>query len=129
MLALLDVPLLQQSLKLWLELHDFYNEELPIQDLTAPYGKDVMTLCGSIMIGDPNQVVVAGTLKSIKEHNLPHEILSAEETTRRYPMMRLAPNEACFCQAIFAAHLRLFVLYNPLLQHYILSISLHHQAT
>lgn len=44
-----DVPLLQRSLKLWYELHDFYNVELDGED--SPYGKNVLTMSGGIMIG------------------------------------------------------------------------------
>lgn len=43
--------------------------------------------------GKPDSVVVSGTLKSIKEHNLPHEVLSATETRERFPMMHLADDE------------------------------------
>ena len=47
-----DVPLLQRSLELWFELHDFYENEMSIQNQIAPYGTNVMTLCGGIMIGE-----------------------------------------------------------------------------
>ncbi len=43
--------------------------------------------------GDPNNHVVAGTLASIREHNLPHKIHSAKEAAKRWPMMKLAENE------------------------------------
>jgi glycine/D-amino acid oxidase-like deaminating enzyme len=44
-------------------------------------------MTGALMIGLPDSVVVKGTLRSVKEHLLDHEILSAAEINARYPVM------------------------------------------
>jgi sarcosine oxidase len=67
------VPLLQRSFELWREL-------MASQKCGA-----LLTMTGGLMIGSHNSTVVKGTLRSVKEHNLPHEVLSAEEIRRRFP--------------------------------------------
>jgi sarcosine oxidase len=42
------------------------------------------------MIGPPDGSVVTGTLRSAREHQLPHEILSPEEVAERFPAFRLS---------------------------------------
>ena len=37
------------------------------------------------MLGPPGAEVVEGSIRSVREHGLPHEILSAEETRKRFP--------------------------------------------
>ena len=90
------MPLLRRSFHLWKELS---------KQLENP--SDLFHICGSLMlgttiffgvfepitiffdvyIGEPSSVVVSGTLRSIQEYNMDHEILSHEEVRRRYPMM------------------------------------------
>lgn len=48
-------------------------------------------MTGGLMIGKPDSVVVTGTLASVKEHGLPHEVLSAGQIRQRYPV--LVPEE------------------------------------
>jgi sarcosine oxidase len=67
----LYVPLVQRAHELW-------------RDLETASGKSLMTIHGGLMIGPPDGSVVTGTLRSAREHGLPHEVLSAEEVTRRY---------------------------------------------
>ena len=52
-----------------------------------------MTIHGGLMMGPEDGGVVTGTLKSAREHGLPHEILSAAEVQRRYPPFRI-PRDA-----------------------------------
>ncbi len=65
------VPLLQRAYELWAEL--------------GP----VLNIYGGLMIGREDGMLVTGTLRSAKEHNLKHEILSAVEVKNRYPAFDL----------------------------------------
>jgi sarcosine oxidase len=73
----LYVPLIQRAYELWRELEE-------------ESGKVLMTLGGGLMIGPPDGMVVAGTLRSAKEYNLAHEVLSPAEAHRRFPAFELA---------------------------------------
>jgi sarcosine oxidase len=68
----LYVPLVQRAHQLWRQL-----EEMS--------GASLMTIVGGIMIGPPDGVVVSGTLRSVAEHDLPHELLSVDSTRERFP--------------------------------------------
>src|SRR6059058_5885280 len=59
----LYVPLVQRAHELWRELE-------------KSSGKSLMKITGGLMIGPPGGMVVSGTLRSAREHNLPHEILT-----------------------------------------------------
>lgn len=74
------VPLLRRAYELWRELEITTNTRL-------------LHLCGGLMMGAPDSAVVAGSLRSAREHGLPHELLDAAEIQRRYPAFHL-PNEA-----------------------------------
>ena len=73
----LYVPLIQRAYDLWRELEE-------------ESGKSLMTLDGGLMIGPPDWMVVAGTLRSAREYNLPHEVLSPSEVHRRWPTFEVA---------------------------------------
>ncbi|MFN2602868.1 MAG: N-methyl-L-tryptophan oxidase [Gemmatimonadaceae bacterium] len=73
----LYVPLIQRAYELW-------------RDLEEESGQLLMTLDGGLMIGPPDGMVVAGTLRSAKEYKLPHEVLSPSEVHRRFPTFELA---------------------------------------
>lgn len=45
------------------------------------------------MIGRSDREVVAGTLRSIREHDLPHEILTADQIHARFPMFHPEADE------------------------------------
>lgn len=68
------VPLLQRAYELWAEL--------------GP----VLNIYGGLMIGPEDGMLVKGTLRSAKEHNLSHEVLSAPEVHKRYPAFELRPD-------------------------------------
>jgi sarcosine oxidase len=74
------VPLVQVAFRLWRELE---HES----------GTSLLTQTGALMIGRPDAEVVAGTLLSAGEHNLPHEILEADAMSKRYPQHWLGVDE------------------------------------
>ncbi|HJP59122.1 MAG TPA: N-methyl-L-tryptophan oxidase [Gemmatimonadaceae bacterium] len=68
----LYVPLVQRAHELWRALEE-------------ASGKPLLTVAGGLMIGPVDGTVVTGTLRSAREHNLPHQILSREEIVKRFP--------------------------------------------
>ncbi len=73
----LYVPLVQRAYELWHELE-------------AAAGRPLMTIDGGLMIGPADGAIVTGTLRSASEHNLQHEVLSPDETRRRFPAFDMA---------------------------------------
>lgn len=72
----LYVPLVQRAHELWRQLEE-------------ENGKPLMTINGGLMIGPPDGAVINGTLRSAREHALPHVLLSAAEVHERFPEFRL----------------------------------------
>jgi sarcosine oxidase len=72
----LYVPLVRRAHELWRELED-------------RSGSSLMTITGGLMIGPLDGSVVRGTLRSAKEHGLPHEILTPAEVRQRFPAFEL----------------------------------------
>lgn len=70
------VPLLLRAYDLWAELENATNTSL-------------LNLCGGLMMGAPDSAVVAGSLRSAREHGLPHELLDAAAIRARWPAFRL----------------------------------------
>lgn len=81
------MPLLQRSLILWKELKAFY--EFTTQDLEQP----LLTLCGGLMVGRADDTVIQGTLSSIAQYSLPHELLTPEQVSERFPMFHPSDEE------------------------------------
>ena len=75
----LYVPLVQRAYELWAELERKSGLQLLLQT-------------GGLMIGPPDGVLVAGARRSAKDHALPHELLSAVELRRRFPVFEPANN-------------------------------------
>ena len=73
------VPLVQRAYELWAELERRAARRLFHQT-------------GGLMIGDADGVLIAGALRSAREHGLAHEMLSAKEVHARFPGFVL-PNE------------------------------------
>jgi len=71
------VPLVRRAYELW-------------RRLERETGRDLMTLCGGLMLGRRGSEVLEGSLRSAREHNLPCELLEAGEVRRRFPA--LSPN-------------------------------------
>lgn len=70
------VPLVQHAYSLW-------------DELEAESGVTVLQQTGGLMIGAPDCDVVTGARLSAELHGLPHEILSAPELRRRFPLFHL----------------------------------------
>ena len=73
------VPLLRRTYELWRELE-------------AECSRPLMHITGIAEIGTPDSEVVAGTLAASRMHSLPHEVLDAAETMRRFPAFRIPQN-------------------------------------
>ncbi|GGS36240.1 N-methyl-L-tryptophan oxidase [Streptomyces griseoviridis] len=85
-------------------------------DLERATGQEIATLCGGVMVGRPDSRPVAGSLRSAREWDLPHEMLDAAEIRRRFPTLAPADDEVALFEAkagllrpenTVAAHLRL----------------------
>ena len=70
------VPLLRRTYELWRELE-------------AAAGTRLMHITGIAEIGPRGGTVVPGTLLASRMHGLPHEVLDARETMRRFPAFRI----------------------------------------
>jgi sarcosine oxidase len=70
------VPLVRRAHDLWRELEKRTDTTL-------------MHTVGGLMIGPEEGMLVQGTLRSAREHDLPFEVLSAAENARRYPAFGL----------------------------------------
>jgi sarcosine oxidase len=66
------VPLLHRAYELWRELE-------------ARTGRHLLLMTSGLMIGAPDSEVVSGSLRSAREHGLPHEVLDAADIRRRFP--------------------------------------------
>ena len=55
------------------------------RQLERDSGKELLTITGALMLGAPESRVVKGSLRSAREHNLPHELLDAVEIRKRFP--------------------------------------------
>lgn len=73
------VLLLLRAYQLWREIQQHVGEQL-------------LYITGSIDAGPPDSWVFKGSLRSALEHNLPHEVLTSAELSRRFPGYRL-PHE------------------------------------
>ena len=73
------VPLVQRAYELWGEL-------------AAATDRQLLRRTGALMVSEADGLLVPGALASAREHNIPHEPLSAAEIRRRFPVM--APRES-----------------------------------
>jgi sarcosine oxidase len=72
----LYVPLVQRAHELWRELEE-------------TSGTPLMKITGGLMIGASDGMVVTGTLRSAREHKLPHEVLTPAQVHERFPAFQL----------------------------------------
>ena len=70
------VPLLRRAYTLWRELE-------------AASATKLLHITGIAEIGPPDGEVVSGTLAASRLHDLPHEVMDAAETMRRFPAFRI----------------------------------------
>jgi sarcosine oxidase len=73
-------PILQAAQRLWRELEQ-------------ESGRDILTQCGGLSIGEVDGEYLPALMDSIKRTGAPHEILDHAEMQRRYPQHHLAPDE------------------------------------
>lgn len=66
------VPLVLRAYELW-------------RQLEHETGKQLLHITGGLMIGTATNPVITGSLQSAREHNLPHEVLNANEIRQRFP--------------------------------------------
>ena len=99
------VPLLRRAYKLW-------------RRLEQQTGRRLLQITGGLMIGAPHSDVVAGSLRSAREHHLDHELLDATQIRARFPALTpgietvaLFENEAgiVFPEEAIRAHLDMAV--------------------
>lgn len=67
------VPLVQRAYAVWAQLE-------------AASGTRVFRQTGGLMLGSPDGVLIRGTQRSADLHALPHEVLSAADVARRFPV-------------------------------------------
>jgi len=79
------VPLLRRAYELWREIE-------------AASGRALLVTTGSIDAGPEDGALFQGALASARVHDLPHEILTAAQTTDRFPAYRLAPEARAIYQ-------------------------------
>ncbi len=80
------VPLLLRSYELW-------------EQLARDSGEDVITLTGGLFLGREDSLTVAGSLCASRAWDLPHELLTAAETRKRFPTFALADDEVALYEA------------------------------
>ena len=73
------VPLLRRSYERWRELEEMSGEKL-------------LHITGSVDVGHEDGGVFTGSLRSCREHDLPHEALTSAELTQRFPGFRFPDN-------------------------------------
>ncbi|HEV8124799.1 MAG TPA: N-methyl-L-tryptophan oxidase [Gemmatimonadales bacterium] len=99
----LYVPLVRRAYELW-------------DELARNWGKQVYRKTGGLMLGPPDGPLLTGCLASVREHGIPHKMLSATEVGNRW--RGLTPPEGfvglweeragmLFPERVVAAHLRL----------------------
>jgi sarcosine oxidase len=108
----LYVPLVQRAYQLWAEL-----------ELTS--GRELLRITGGLMVGRPDGVLVSGARRSAEQHALAHEILTAAEVRRRFPVLRPADDMVAvwepragilFPEACVGAHLALAQAHDAMLR-------------
>lgn len=72
------VPLLLRAWDLW-------------RELGSATGEPLLTPTGGLMIGHRDSALVQGSLRSAREHGLPHQLLDAAELRARYPQLNPDP--------------------------------------
>jgi sarcosine oxidase len=83
------VPLVLRAQRLWREIEDETGETL-------------FDACGALILGAPDGAVagkpafMANTIDAARRFAIPHEILSPDETMRRYPALALAGEETVY---------------------------------
>lgn len=77
------VPFLLRSYELW-------------ERLQRDSGRDLLTVTGGLMLGREGGLTVAGSTRSARYWNLPHELLDSRQIRRRFPTMTPAKGTVGF---------------------------------
>jgi len=80
------VPLVREAFGLWRELE-------------ASTATPLLTMTGALMIGPAGGPLVEGTLASVREHALPHELLGAAALRSRFPLHVVSDDEVAVHEA------------------------------
>jgi sarcosine oxidase len=80
------VPLLRRAYDLW-------------RRLERDTGRRLLQITGGLMLGAPDSDVVAGSLRSAREHSLAHELLDAAAIRRRFPPFDPQPGTVGFYES------------------------------
>lgn len=67
-------PLLRRAYELW-------------DRLGRDAGEPLLVRCGVLFVGDPAGPVLTGSLDAVRRWDVPHELLGAEDVTRRFPVL------------------------------------------
>jgi sarcosine oxidase len=73
------VPLLKRAWELW-------------RDLERASGEELLRQTGGVYVGPRDGELVAGSLRSAREHSLEHELLDPEALRERLPLFRFDPD-------------------------------------
>jgi sarcosine oxidase len=79
------VPLLRGAYRAW-------------RNLEAVTGEDVLTVTGIVEAGYPGATLVEGSLRSAREHDLPHERMTPQQVNDRFPAFNLPADWECLFQ-------------------------------
>jgi len=79
------VPLLRGAYQAW-------------RDLEVATGERVLTITGIVEAGHPGAALVEGSVRSAREHDLPHELLSPRQVNDRFPAFNLPADWDCVVQ-------------------------------
>jgi len=79
-------PILQRARTLWRELE-------------AESSQSILTQCGGLSIGSPDELYIPQLLESIRRTGAPHEILDRDQMAQRYPQHNLREGECAVFDA------------------------------
>ena len=79
------VPLLRLAYKAWKRL----------ESLT---GEHILTITGILEAGIEAAALVEGSLRSAREHDIPHEVLLPAQVNKRFPAFSIPPDWKCLFQ-------------------------------
>jgi sarcosine oxidase len=80
------VPILIRAYELW-------------ERLERDTKTDLLRVTGGVMIGSPKSPLITGSIRSAREHQLPHEVLDCREVRRRFPPLIAAAGEVALYES------------------------------
>jgi sarcosine oxidase len=76
------VPLLRRSYELW-------------EQLQTELGREVIKITGGIYVGPPGASVLEGSLRSVRQYNISHELMDSQLMQKRFPQFRVPDDYRC----------------------------------